>query len=348
MTETRYRVAQWATGNIGLRTLQRIIEHPHLDLVGLYVYSDSKAGRDAGELCGLDPVGIAATQRIDDILAATPECVMYMGDRADIDVICRLLESGINVVATRSEFHHPPSIDPAIRTRIEDACERGGSSLHSTGVSPGFITEAVPIVLASIQRRLDCLTIDEFAAMSSRNSPEMIFGQMGFGRPPEKFNPDVMVHHECAAFGGSLRLLAETLSMPLDEIVGSGEAAVARTTTQVAAGTLEAGTIAAQRFEVAGIRNGRTAMRFRANWYLTTDIEPSWELRDSGWRVLLEGDCPMDISIRYPVSAEEYPLMTPGLTAHRPVNAIPYVIAAAPGIRTIADLPQIVADLSTS
>ena len=82
----RYRVVQWATGNIGLRSLRAVIDHPDLDLVGLYVYSEDKAGRDAGELCGTDPTGVLATRDIGDILALEPDCVLYMGDRADIDV----------------------------------------------------------------------------------------------------------------------------------------------------------------------------------------------------------------------------------------------------------------------
>jgi len=200
-------------------------------------------------------------------------------------------------------------------------------------------------VLTSIARRLDCLTIEEFADMSSRNSPEMIFHLMGFGRHPTEFNPAQMVQHECTSFGGSLRMLAEALSLPLDEIVGTGEAAVARKTTEIAAGTLQAGTVAAQRFEVNGLRAGRTVLRFRANWYLTPDIEPSWDMRETGWHVLVEGDTPLDIDIRFPVSKEEFPAMSPGLTAHRPVNAVPYVVAAAPGIRTTAELPQIIANL---
>ena len=156
-----------------------------------------------------------------------------------------------------------------------------------------------------------------------------------------------MVHHEVASFGPSLRMLADALSMPLDDVVGTGEAAVATKTVEIAAGTVEAGTVAAQRFEVNGVRDGRTVLRFRANWYLTTAIEPAWDLRESGWHVLVEGDTPLDIAIRYPVSEEEYPAMTPGLTAHRPVNAIPYVVAAAPGIRTTAELPQIIANLGS-
>ena len=65
-------------------------------------------------------------------------------------------------------------------------------------------------------------------------------------------------------------------------------------------------------------------------------------MRESGWRVLVEGDTPLRVDISYPVAPEDYADFTPGLTAHRPVNAIPAVCAAAPGIRTTMDLPQVV------
>ena len=58
---TGLRVVQWATGNIGSRSLRHIIEHPGLTLAGVYVTSAAKAGQDAGELCGLPPTGVAAT-----------------------------------------------------------------------------------------------------------------------------------------------------------------------------------------------------------------------------------------------------------------------------------------------
>ena len=343
MTE-RYRVVQWATGNIGTRALRAVVEHPQLDLVGLYVYADAKVGRDAGELCGLGPTGVVAIRDIDEIVALKADCVLYMADRPDIDAICRLLESGANVVSTRSEFHRPASIDDEVRARLETACERGGSSLYSTGSSPGFITEALPLVLTSIQRRLDRLTIDEFADMSSRNSPEMIFKLMGFGSDPATFDRRRW-SHGAASFGPSLNVLADALRLPLDTVESTGEVAAARSTFEIAAGTVEAGTVAAQRMIVSGMRNGEPLLRFRANWYLSTDIEPAWDLRESGWRVLVEGDTPLDVSITFPVPPELYAATTPGLTAHRPVNAIPYVCAAAPGIRTTVDLPQVIADL---
>ena len=340
-----YRVVQWATGNIGLRSLRAVIEHPDLELVGLFVYSEAKTGRDAGELCGLPPTGVLATREIDEIIALKPDCVLYMPDRADVQVLCRLLESGANVVSTRSEFHRPAGMDAEMRSRIEAACRRGRSSLHSTGSSPGFITEAMPIVLTSIERRLDRLTIEEFADMSSRNSPEMIFDLMGFGRDPSGFDPRGVAQHLGATFGGSLGVVADAVGLPLDDIVATGEVAVARREVEIAAGRIAAGTVAAQRTLVSGMREGRPLLCFSANWYLTTDVEPQWDLRETGWHVVVEGDLPLDLEIRFPVSPEEWAATSPGVTAHRPVNAIPYVCAAEPGIRTTVDLPQIVARL---
>ena len=133
--------------------------------------------------------------------------------------------------------------------------------------------------------------------------------------------------------------------MPLDSIEASGGFATARRTTRIAAGVIEAGTVAAQRTTVSGIRGGKTLVRFTASWYTTTDIDAAWDLRPSGWRVLVEGDTPLDVSIGFPVAPELYSATTPGLTAHRAVNAVPVVCDAPPGIRTTVDLPQVIANL---
>jgi hypothetical protein len=193
-----------------------------------------------------------------------------------------------------------------------------------------------------LQRRLDHLLIEEFADMSSRNSPELIFDLMGFGRDPASFDPRGVELHGGAAFAGSLGVVADALSLPLDDVVASGEVAVARQATEVAAGRIEAGTIGAQRMQVTGMRNGQPLLTFRANWYLTGEVEPGWDLRETGWHLLVLGDTPLDIDIRFPVPPEEWAATSPGLTAHRPVNAVPFVCAAEPGIRTSVDLPQII------
>ncbi|PPE72030.1 dihydrodipicolinate reductase [Solimonas fluminis] len=340
-----YRVVQWATGNVGTRSLRCVIEHPRLQLVGLHVHSEAKAGRDAGELCGLAPVGVQATRSIEDILALKPDCVLYMQQGANFDDICRLLSAGINIVTTRTEFNHPASLDPVLRARVEDACVRGASSIHATGSSPGFITEALPLVLGSLQRRLDMLRISEFANLAPRNSPELLFQVMGFGQAPDPRRDAGRAHHLRQAFAPSLQLVAEALGLGFDSVEASGDVALARRDTRIAAGELKAGTVAAQRATVTGLYRGKPLMRFKATWYCGTDIDADWDLRGDGWHVEVDGDVPLDLAIRFPVTPEQWPRVSPGLTAHRAVNAVPYICAAAPGIRTTVDLPQVVSDL---
>jgi 4-hydroxy-tetrahydrodipicolinate reductase len=287
---------------------------------------------------------VAATRTIDDILAVEPDCVLYMRQGMDIEEITTLLESGANVVTTCGEFHHPGSMDVAMRDRIEAACDRGSTSIHSTGISPGFISEAMPIVLTSIQRRLDRLQIEEFADVSSRNSPEMLFQLMGFGRDRSAFDPGRW-SHGAASFGPSLRLLGEAIGLPLDSVESNGEVAVATRDVEIAAGTVAAGTVAAQRMTVAGMRHGAEFLSFSANWYCSTEIDADWDLREGGWRVTVAGDCPLDIDIRLAIPLERMAETTPGYTANRAVNSVPVVCEAEPGIRTTVDLPQVVARL---
>jgi 4-hydroxy-tetrahydrodipicolinate reductase len=336
-----YRVVQWATGIIGARALRSVIEHPDLTLAGVYVHTPAKAGRDAGELCGLGPTGVVATHDADEILALGADCVLYMPAACDLEQVCALLASGANIVTTRGEFHRPASLDAAVREQVETACARGGTSIHSTGSSPGFITEAVPLVLTSIQRRLDGLTIDEFADLSQRDSPRLLFEVMGFGRPLAQFDTRRLTYGQ-VAFGPSLRLVADALSLPLDSVEATGQVAAAARPVQIAAGPLAAGTVAAQRMTVSGIRHGRPLLRFRATWYCTTDLDPAWDVRATGWHIAVEGDAPLEVDLRFPVTLDQMAATTPGYTAHRAVNAVPYVCAAPPGIRTTVDLPQII------
>src|SRR5215469_7342012 len=219
---TGLRVVQWATGNIGSCSLRQVIEHPELTLAGVYVTSPAKAGKDAGDLCSLPPTGVIATNDIGEILALDADCVLYMPAVCDLDQVCAILAAGTNIVTTRGEFHHPASMPPADRERVEAACAEGGTSIHSTGSSPGFISEALPLVLTSIQRRLDGLTISEFADLSQRDSPEMLFNLMGFGHPAAHFPPE-RFGYGAYSFGPSMRLIGEAIGRPLDSVTATGE-----------------------------------------------------------------------------------------------------------------------------
>ena len=71
------RVVQWATGGVGVAAIKGVLEHPDLELVGCWVHSPDKAGRDVGELVGSEPLGVTATNSINDIVALDADAVIY-------------------------------------------------------------------------------------------------------------------------------------------------------------------------------------------------------------------------------------------------------------------------------
>ena len=342
MIDRRYRVVQWATGNIGLRALREVIRDPRLDLAGVLVYDEAKNGVDAGVLCGEAPVGVAATTDRAAIQALGADCVLYMPRAFDVDEVVAFLASGTNVVTTRGElFDGGTALPEDERARMNDACTRGRTSAYATGSSPGFITDALPFALLSMQRHVDAIEIDEFADLSRRDSAHLLFEQMGYGRPPESFsaNRTAYLLHE---FGPALRVLAEAAGRPVDAWSSTGDVATARDRTAIVAGVIEAGTVAAQRMTVIGASAGDEVLRFSTNWYCTTNVDPVWDLQPTGWRVRIRGDAPFDVALPFPIPLADLGSFTPAYTANRPVNAIPYVCAARPGILATSDIPPIV------
>ena len=132
------RVVQWTTGNVGKQAVEAVMKRPDLELVGCYAWSEDKSGKDIGELCGLPPIGLAATNDVDALLALEPDCVIYNPMWFDVDEMVRILESGTNIVATAA-FINGHSYPDDGRQRILDASAKGGSSIFGSGVSPGYI-----------------------------------------------------------------------------------------------------------------------------------------------------------------------------------------------------------------
>jgi hypothetical protein len=335
------RVVQWATGNVGRRALREVIRHPSLELVGVLTYNPEKEGVDAGELCGEPRTGIAATTDPDAIRSLDADCVLYMPMATDLDDVCALLTAGTNIVTTRGDFAVDGfRLGADGRARVVEACTQGGASVYATGSSPGFISEALPFALLSLQRNTESIHIWEFANMSRRDSPGMIFDLMGFGKPPGAF-PEGRVSRLLGDFGISLNLLAEAAGKRIDSWRAIGEVALAREDTAIVAGVVPAGTVGAQRTTITGISGGADFVHFTACWYCATDLDPQWDLGRTGWRVKVVGEAPFEFDLAFPVPLEDLNQWTPAFTANRPVNAVPYVCAARPGILSTLDLPHI-------
>ena len=190
-----YRVIQWSTGNVGACALRVIINHPEMELVGVSVYHDAKAGKDAGELCGLGPTGIKATQDSDVLLATEADCVCYTSDvRYDpmgtIEEICRILRSGKNVVTSSLlSLVYPGALGPEIQEKFESACREGGVSLLVSGIDPGFANSTLPLILSGMSERWESIRVQEIVNYATYNQPEILFETMGFGQPLDTLSP---------------------------------------------------------------------------------------------------------------------------------------------------------------
>ena len=348
MENKKYRVAQWITGHTGINQLKKIIEHPRLELVGVHVHSEEKIGKDAGDIAGTEKTGVIATNSIEDILAVKPDCVCYssMTTMANIDEICQFLKNGSNVVTITTDFafHHPDSLDPEIRQKIEAACEEGNTSLFASGVSPGFVQENLLLAVLGQMRRIDSITIYEFGDMRPRHdSPDMI--AMMFGQSPEIMNmgEKAISGMQLVGFGPSLRMIMDAIGMPLDDVTSVTKFPVAKETFTLANTLIEKGKVAAYQGTVAGIRDGKEVIKFCFNWYSTPDLDDEvLPMRDTGWRIVVEGDVLHKLDIYQDPDPVRFKQVQPGYNGNMAVNSIIHTCEAKPGIRTLVDMPLIV------
>jgi 2,4-diaminopentanoate dehydrogenase len=354
VSPAKYRVVQWATGNTGQRALREVIRDPRLDLVGVLVYDATKDGVDAGKLCGEGATGVLATTDREAVLKVDADCCIYMPratgrgqtraglteDELVADVVA-LLENGTNIVTTVSDlFARGARLRDENRARVVEACARGNASVWASGSDPGFITETLPMALLSVQRRVDLIEIEEFGDLSHRPSAHMVLEQMRFGKPLSEFDPDRRKNHLFGEYQPPLSVLADLAGFEIDEWTAEGGVAAAKEDLTIVAGQITAGTAAAQRVVITGRSGGVDRIRFTQYGFVAMNVEPDWGLQPTGWRVRIHGDAPFDVSMPFPVPLDDLASYVPAFNANGPVNAIPYVCAASPGLLTTEDLPH--------
>ncbi|WP_307874998.1 NAD(P)H-dependent amine dehydrogenase family protein [Frankia nepalensis] len=329
---------------MGRDAVRAVHQHPDLELVGALVYSDAKAGRDVGEICGIGEIGVVTTKNPDDIVALDADCVLYMpqGERnltGSLDDICRLLASGKNVVSTAvTALIYPKYLGEEVVQRLETACAEGGTSFHATGIEPGWAAEVLPLTMSALFERIDSLLVQELLDYATYDSPQMLFDVMGFGRPPGELI--VSRSGQFHPFGASLMLLADALGVSIDEFVYDQQVVVAEEAFDIKAGRIEVGTVSAKRFSYTAIIDGRRALTVEHITRLAPDQAPDWPT-GRGWKVTVGGRPSMVLESRIAVHGEDENDQGCLGAAMHAVHAIAPVCAAAPGIRTFLDLPMI-------
>ena len=344
-----YRVIQWSTGNVGHHATRQIANHPELELVGLWVHSPEKVGKDAGELVGIEPLGVAATNDIDELLSLGADCVCYTAT-ADlrpteaIDDMARILASGTNVVSSSVvPLIYPGHLALDMRRPLEDACIEGGTSCFTSGIDPGFANDLLPLVLTGTCEYVDTVRVMEIVNYDTYAQPEVLFGTMGFGQSledtPLLLTPGVLSF----AWGGVVKAIAAGLGVEVTELREVHERVPATERLDLGFGVIEVGTTAGIRFEVQGIVNGEAKIILEHVTRLHDDIAPDWPQPAglSGYRVIVTGNPNYTLDLQ--MMGDDGDHNTAGLvgTAGRIVNSIPAVCAAKPGLLSVLDLPLV-------
>jgi 2,4-diaminopentanoate dehydrogenase len=345
---TPYRVIQWATGAQGVESIRAMIDRDDLELVGGWVHTEAKEGADLGVLAGREPIGITATRDLETVLALGADCVAYMPRNTSLDDVCAILASGKNVVTTAFLFY-PKALPQAELDRLLAACEQGGSSIHGTGLNPGNLSGVLPLALSGMCRSIERVTLQERADWSFYESTNITFDNMRFGRLPEEVTEEAsdFLRFNSGIFKEEIELVAEALGAEIDEITTDVDLVLAQQDHDIFGITLAAGTVSGQRWHWQGRREGHTLVEIDALWTVGGEYPPHWPTPADGWTLTIEGEPSVQAHLLTLASYSRNLPITEHVraasiaTAMQAVNAIPALCQAAPGIRTMADLPLI-------
>lgn len=344
-----HRIVTWSTGTVGKKAISGVVAHPDLELVGGWVSSDAKVGRDLGEIAGIGELGITATNDEQALLDLQPDCVVYtaMADNRmmeALDDLARILRAGVNVVSSAPVFlQFPGGLPDEMVEPVRQAAVEGGASLFVNGVDPGWANDALPLAVSAICERIDELRCQEVVNYATYDNPSVVFDVMGFGKPmdeiPMLLQPGVL----SLAWGQVVRQLAVGLGVDLAdvELHEQYEDLPAHTDFEIDAGPIAEGTRAALRFEVQAVVNGTPRIVLEHVTRLHDDLAPDWPqpTGSGGYRVIATGSPSYTVDMQ--MMGEDGDHNTAGIqaTAMRLVTAIPAVLDAPPGLVTALDLP---------
>lgn len=265
--------------------------------------------------------------------------------------MCDLLAAGSNVIATPFLFY-PAAHGAALADQLTDACLRGRTSVHGTGINPGFVGDLLVLVASGLLRSVERIAVHEVGNWSLLKSRAMVIDNARFGSPPQ--DAILTANPYAGVMGGyfkeSLHMVAAGLGLELDGCTETQDLVVAEEPVDILSGRIEVGTVSGQHFHWAGVMEGREPLTIDAWWWVGAERPATYPAeRPDGWSIDIEGSPSMRLSMLALASldpASSLPIKahvdaTSVATAMHAVNAIPVVCAAEPGIRTFLDLSLI-------
>ena len=348
------RVVVWGTGNVGRPAIRAVAGHGELELVGVVVGDPAKVGVDAGTLANINALGVTATDDVARAAAADVDAVVYAVNsdfrpqeaQAEVET---LLSAGRNVVTPSFyPLYHPPSAPAALVEPIHAACQEGGASIFASGIDPGWICDTLPLFLTSVSADITELRSREIFNYALYDQPDAVRTLIGFGGPMDATPPMLLDFALEMVWGPVVRVVADGLGLPVDEIRTQVEKrALERTVTVDGMGDFDKGSLGAFRFEVQGIVDGRPLIVMEHITRIDDDCAPEWPRPHHGQgvhTVIVTGRPELTVEVHGTEPGEPGAAGGGNATAaNRIVNAIPQVVAAEPGIVHPLDMGSLVA-----
>ena len=145
------RVVVCYTGGVGSQVIRLLAGDPAFQVAGVLVHHQEKEGRDAGDLVGIDPIGVAATRDIDALVALRSDCMLWHGLTWEPQVVARFLAAGTNVYSGMGGWYLPGEPEHEM---LAEACEKGGSTFAAGGNIPGLISDVLPLFISGYSSRV--------------------------------------------------------------------------------------------------------------------------------------------------------------------------------------------------
>jgi 4-hydroxy-tetrahydrodipicolinate reductase len=325
------KVAVWGTGMMGQGLLGFILDRPKdVELVGAIVTNPSKEGMTVGELLGRD-CDVRMTTDFGAVLAKKPDvvCINTQSYLHEItDQVEPSITAGANVLCIAEKLAYPWASDPEWAARIDALAKQHGVSVLGTGVNPGLVLDALPVMLSSA-----CLRVDRIEAQRVNDlSPfgPTVMRTQGVGTTPEEFHKGIedgtIVGH--IGFPESIHLIAKALGWKIDRVDETREpiiTSVERSTphVRVAPG------------DVCGCRHtgsGYSGDELKIELIHPQQIHPGLEGQETGDYVRIIGDPDINMSNQPEIPGGKGTYASTG-------NYIPLIGAAPAGIVTVVDMP---------
>ena len=345
-------VAVWGTGNMGRAAIRAVEAHPGLSLAAVLTSSPAKAGRDAGEVAGLDrELGVALTTDVAAGLTALGPAgaVAYMasGDVRPDDAVAdvrRALEAGA-VVVTPAVYalYDPRNAPAALRDPLLEAARAGGAALFVSGVDPGWGNDLLPVLVSGLAGEVEQVRCQEIFDYSTYDAPDAVRLLVGMGQPMDYDPPMVSAGVPTMVWGGQVRMIARALGVELDAVRETLERRPLEADVTTALGLFERGTQGALRFEVQGVVDGEPRIIVEHVTRIAPGVAPDWPLPpdggDGAHKVVIEGRPRIEVSLEATDEGGNRAAGGNATAANRLVNAIPWLRAAEPGLYDGLDVP---------